>query len=225
MEKPTIVLDLDETLIHSIPCKIFIKDDENTYFAETHKDIIHNMDYEYVVLERPHLQEFLDFIFKHFNVSVWTAANKDYALFIIEHCILSRKKGKSYRPQSQRKLDFIFYDKHRDRSYSVYGKNSPKQLNLLWESKSDKKQTFGLTQFNPNTTFIIDDHPQVKEKNPNNCISMVPFATHENEDETDLHLKKMMKDDQLVKLQKYFQNTLLPYYQKNKTLPKPLILK
>ena len=41
-------------------------------------------DGHYKVFERPGLQEFLDYLFANFNVSVWTAASKSYALFIID---------------------------------------------------------------------------------------------------------------------------------------------
>ena len=42
---------------------------------------------QYTIFERPNLQNFLDFIFENFNVSIWTAASKDYALFIINKII------------------------------------------------------------------------------------------------------------------------------------------
>ena len=48
----------------------------------------HDFDYYYVVFERPYLQSFLDYIFDKFNVYVWTAASKDYALYIIGLCVI-----------------------------------------------------------------------------------------------------------------------------------------
>ena len=207
-DRPNIILDLDETLIHSIKTTEFIEDEDNLELLGKFKDRTHNMDYEYVVFERPNLQEFLDFLFKNFNVSVWTAANKDYALFIIEHCILSRKKNKSYIPQPQRQLDYIFYDKHRDRSQIVYGKKSPKQLKLLWEK-------FGLNQFNSSNTFIIDDHPEVKSQQPQNCVAMVEFI-----------VSPSRKNDRfLKKLQSYLDKTVLQHYKAQKIIPKSLQLK
>jgi hypothetical protein len=43
----------------------------------------------YKIFERPHLQKFLNWLFENFTVSVWTAASKTYALFIIEKFILA----------------------------------------------------------------------------------------------------------------------------------------
>ena len=40
----------------------------------------HDMDGYYIVFERPGLQEFLDYLFANYIVSVWTAATKDYAI-------------------------------------------------------------------------------------------------------------------------------------------------
>ena len=66
-DKPNIFLDLDNTIISAEA----IED-----FPFTRKDILHkvmkftfyNMDGYYLVFERPHLQKFLDYLFKNFNV-------------------------------------------------------------------------------------------------------------------------------------------------------------
>ena len=54
----------------------------------------------YRIFHRPHLQTFLDYAFAHFDVSIFTAADKDYALFIAENIVLT-KPG--------RKLKYLFY--------------------------------------------------------------------------------------------------------------------
>ena len=105
-------------------------------------------------------------------------------------------------------MDYIFYDKHRDRSQIVYGKNAPKQLKLLWEK-------FGLNQFNSGNTFIIDDHPDVKKQQPQNCIAMVEFTLDSS----------YKKDRFLKKLHSYLHKTLIPHYKHQKILPKSLHFK
>ena len=85
MEKKYFVLDLDETLISGIPKKQkhTLKKLEN-----------YNMDNYYTIYCRPHLQEFLDYVFEHFNVIIWTAASKDYCLFIVKNIVLKNPNRK-----------------------------------------------------------------------------------------------------------------------------------
>ena len=97
VKKFNIVLDLDQTLISSEDLKDFVPDQKKMSHFKHAK-----MDNSYITFERPHLQEFLDFLFKNYNVSIWTAATKNYALFIINKFI--RKRG--------RNIDFIFFSYH-----------------------------------------------------------------------------------------------------------------
>ena len=105
--KPNIILDLDQTIISSEP---FESLDNKKHEKKIKLFNYKNMDDYYLVFERPGLQKFLKFLFKNFNVSVWTAATKDYALFIIENMILKNKKN--------RHLDYIFF------SYEFTDENS-----------------------------------------------------------------------------------------------------
>mgnify|MGYP003334631673 FL=1 len=98
MRKPiNVILDLDQTLISSETKSEFDK----KKFGEKMKNFYHkDLDDLYIVFARPHLDGFLDYLFDNFNVSVWTAASKSYALFIIENFILTKP---------ERKLDFVFF--------------------------------------------------------------------------------------------------------------------
>tara|TARA_R100001163_G_C5068510_1_gene209049 strand:- start:19363 stop:19938 length:576 start_codon:yes stop_codon:yes gene_type:complete len=70
-----LVLDLDETLIHTMQItQAFSKRLNNA--TDFHFKI--NNQY-YWVRKRPGIDLFLDFAFKHFTVGIWTAAEKDYA--------------------------------------------------------------------------------------------------------------------------------------------------
>jgi Dullard-like phosphatase family protein len=94
--KPLLILDLDETLIHSdLECKFVAHD----IYIETDSGII-------PVNIRPNLFEFLDFCVDHFDLVIYTASCSDYAdpildylekdkkyfkrRFYREHCILYR---------------------------------------------------------------------------------------------------------------------------------------
>ncbi|KAK8845972.1 hypothetical protein M9Y10_020910 [Tritrichomonas musculus] len=75
--KPTIVVDLDDTLVHVTP--ILPKDsDKSNYFT-----IVVKRRKLYVQM-RPNLQTFLDKLSKLFNIYVFTASEKSYANKIID---------------------------------------------------------------------------------------------------------------------------------------------
>ena len=152
-----VVLDLDSTLISSIS-------DE-----EEHEMSDHDMKYRlkqfywinmgnyYKVFERPGLQEFLTYLFKHYRVSVWTAASKAYALFIIKHIILRDPK---------RKL-FLFLFSHHCR-ISRHDAGGSKDLSLLWKD-------FKIPGMTPYNTVIVDDLKSVCDIQPDKCILVKPF--------------------------------------------------
>ena len=172
LKKRNIILDLDNTLICAEPIEDFpfnqmgIKNRALQY-------PIYNLDYIYIVFERPNLQNFLDKLFEEYNVSIWTAATKEYALFIINNIICPPGKKR------KRKLKYIFWDYHGNISYKHY--NHPKNLKLLWEH-------FKIEQFNQYNTIIIDDYNKVIKKQKDNSIHVKP-AFHILKD-----LKKNRKD-------------------------------
>ena len=135
------------------------------------------MDQIFVIFQRPHLQEFLDFIFKNYNVSVWTAASKDYALFIIEHIIIGG------RPE--RELDFVFFSYHCKASEN-FGKGT-KDLTMLWKIFGENKY-----KYNKYNTYIIDDYDHVHEIQPENCIIAPAFNFTNKGSEKDCFLKDLI---------------------------------
>lgn len=172
MSKPNLVLDLDQTLISSEPVDEF---DAVKYWNKSKKFQSTTMDGYYFIFERPHLQKFLDFAFTHFNVSVWTAADKDYALFIIEKIIIAGKPN--------RKLDYIFYGYHCE--VSEYNKGSSKSLSMIWD-------VYRLTDYSKNNTAIMDDYIEVQNAQPGNCIVVPPFEFKGEGSENDDFLKKVI---------------------------------
>jgi hypothetical protein len=150
-----IFLDLDNTLIHAI------EPQQVSYLPQTFQKQFRFVDMKpyYRVYERPHLQMFLDFLFQHFNVSVWTAAESDYAIFIIKHFILVKP---------ERKLKNIFYRYHVSLAQQQYGDTNIKDLRLMWE-------LFKVPGVFPCNTFIVDDLEDVKETNTSNCLPIKAF--------------------------------------------------
>ncbi len=126
----------------------------------------------YRIFQRPNLQRFLSFVFKHFRVSVWTAASKEYAIFIIENILL--------RGYVDRRIDYVFFSHHcRTKLKSCRKKvNNYKNLLLL-------NSEFGLA-YDLNKTFILDDNANVYKIQPSNCIHVKSFdIENETVDKTD----------------------------------------
>ncbi len=174
MKKPHIFLDLDQTLISAEPTEEYdFKKNEN----KAKKFLSHDMDKMYIVFERPGLQEFLDYLFKNFDVSIWTAASKDYALFIIDKIICPKSKRDS------RKLNFIFFSYHC--GYSEKNIGNIKKLSLLWD-------VYGFKDFEKDNTFILDDNTEVYKGQEDNCILVKPFEFNEENSENDKYLKDLI---------------------------------
>jgi len=158
-----VILDLDNTIICALEFdeyKSLVKDDVK--YLDNNFDYA-DMDKSFRIYCRPYLEEFLEFVFKNYNVSVFTAASKDYALFIIEHII--KKKV----PDAE--LDFVFHFYHTEISEAYY--KSPKDLRLLWDKFP--------TNFREDNTVIIDDLSDVKKANQSNCMNIKAFELVDKE--------------------------------------------
>ena len=167
-----ILLDLDQTLIFSEDLSKFRPSPKTRLFDYK------KLDNSYITFARPHLQEFLDYIFKNFRVAVWTAASKGYAKFIVDNFILI-KPG--------RKLDFVFYSYHCN--LSTNSGNGLKGLNMLCEK-------FKLNGYNKKNTIIIDDNHEVKRIQIDNCYHIPEFNYNKKGSENDrelVNLKNILK--------------------------------
>lgn len=71
MPRPLLVLDLDETLLHSSPVRLGRAADLRVG--------------EYHTYARPHLREFLLAAHELYELAVWTAATRDYATPLVKH--------------------------------------------------------------------------------------------------------------------------------------------
>ncbi|CAL5411477.1 unnamed protein product [Camellia sinensis] len=88
-EKPTIVLDLDETLVHS-------KADpppENYHFVV--RPAIDGTKADFYVLKRPFVDELLEFLSQKFEIVVFTAGLEEYASLVLDR--LDRKRVITHR--------------------------------------------------------------------------------------------------------------------------------
>jgi hypothetical protein len=158
MNKPNIILDLDNTIISSLTPSEFKKYKHNCAGMRYTK-----MKKYFNIFHRPYLQEFLDFIFEHFNVCVWTAGTKDYCLFIVKNIILNHQPYENGEPSNtniKRNLKLILHAENCDQSEFMYQTPSPKDLRYIYQ----------FPEFSSKDTFIVDDLDQVRQVNPNNVL-------------------------------------------------------
>jgi len=187
--KNNIFLDLDNTLISAEPKEEFnVKKYKKKVDAlkDKFKDekVEYDMDGYYWVFTRPYLQEFLDYLFKNFNVSIHTAATKDYALFIISQIILGYDSDNKTSKYPDRKLDFIFFSYHCD--WCEYEKKYTKELCMMWDKHK-------LPGYNAKNTVIIDDYKaDVHKCQPNNCIIAPAYEIKKKGSENDTFLRDLI---------------------------------
>lgn len=185
----TTVLDLDNTLIYSIPMikgfpkKKFPKKKSYLNQMKTHK-----MNEDFIVFERPGLQNFLSWLFKNFNVIVWSAASPDYVEFIVKNII--EKKN--------RKVEYVLNSENCQDSQKIFGDKHIKNLKLLWDVHD--------LPIGPHTTLIIDDLKMVTGIQPHNSIQIKSFNTNKiiciDDSELD-HIKK-----RLIDIKKHFKKNI-----------------
>jgi hypothetical protein len=166
-----VILDLDNTIINTLPIEKatpFM----NEFWYSPYK---HNSFLSDVIMARPGLDDFLDWLFKNCKVSVFTHADKEYAMYIVNTFILQGKKN--------RKLDMIYYRYHVEMALDIF--KGYKDLRLLWDE-------FKVFDVYPSNTVIIDDNPMVKKSNPYNTIQIYPFEAS-SESVNDNHLSKVKR--------------------------------
>ena len=186
MQVQNIILDLDNTLLHGVKKELDVPFQEHFQTVEIE---------DYTVFVRPHLQAFLDFIFTHFNVAVFTAAGPNYAKQIVEKLF-------------PRKPVFIFSTPEFDR------------CKLQTGGFKDLEWVENQVPFQKSRTLIIDDMKLVKMTNGDHCYNIKPFyVLHEikgqiataqfkacSQDEKKRYLiKQSVEDDELLTCMKYLQ--------------------
>jgi TFIIF-interacting CTD phosphatase-like protein len=157
-----VILDLDSTLINSVEAKNLNLIDPILYTKLKYFDFKYNGTIQYRIFARPHLDQFLDYLFKNFNVAVFTAADKEYAYAIIKNFILTNPK---------RKLDFIFTRYHFEQGALMFQKAKP--LDMIFN-------VYKHQGYSRDNTYIIDDLPDVWEANPKNTVHAPAFEILRN---------------------------------------------
>jgi TFIIF-interacting CTD phosphatase-like protein len=124
---------------------------------------------------RPHLNEFLNYAFDNFNVSIWTAASQSYAKEIIHKFILTKPK---------RRLRYLLHDDHCKASQDYFG--NIKDLRLLF-------QVLKLPNINLENTILIDDLSTNCKYQRKNCINVFPYKGKDKGDNELLQVIQQLK--------------------------------
>lgn len=185
--KLNVILDLDNTLLYSFDLlnpepkeKIpkFVMDGKvRSYPLYGSKGEV-----EFLVTERPGLQPFLKWLFRNFQVSVWSAGSPEYVAFIVEKCIETKA----------RKIKNVYNSKTCEKSTLKF--DSIKDLRLLYKKRGP--------HYRATNTLIVDDLPEVNRTNPDNSIRIVKYSALPSQSK-DTALIKVK--DQLVKINKNFK--------------------
>lgn len=163
------LLDLDNTIIYSLEIERVPKNPKKWVNKFKH----HEMTGEFLIFERPGLQKFLKWLFKHFSVSVWSAASPAYVDFIVDNII--EKDG--------RKVEFVLNSNNCKVSQKFYGVDNIKKLDLIWD-------VYDLEGFGPYSTLIIDDLGKVLDNNKHNSLRIKRFVAGND----------ALKDDDLARI-------------------------
>ena len=196
-----IILDLDETLVHTIVSKTPRKDLERhasfSFQFSPQGDV-------YYVYKRPGLREFLDTVFTVFKrVGIWTAADRQYAKFIV-------KKIMTY--QQIMKLDFIYSRDFCESDHIGVVKPLAKIYTAVPLWRSDE-------------TIMLDNSPQVMKQNPRNGIVAPDYAEPHLDHDIYLPLLSDIFKESLPKCRVYQfverVNHVMPYIVSLYDLDKP----
>lgn len=175
-ERPLIVLDLDETLIHSSLVELL-----DLKHSIVISDSYYNI--SYFVYKRPHVDEFLNFCLDRFDVGIWTAAREIYAKIVVDMLFKDRKPVFIYSRKRCtpvfKNICTIIDDQIVERREIVLIKN----LSKAWKRKFTGKR------YLRQSTLIVDDKSYTFERNYGNAIQVIPW--YGNAKDTELYILMM----------------------------------
>lgn len=169
--KGLLLLDLDETLIHS---EEFPRTQTSTKEFDFRVGF-ESEPYWYMTKKRPFLDEFIKFAFENFDVGVWTASTEDYATIVLENIGIDITKLKCFytRENCGMRLDY--------ETNSYYGvKNLQKLKKRAWS----KPYTNKIGQIRElDRILIVDDIAETAVNNHSNLVLIKPFYFDNNDTE------------------------------------------
>ena len=156
--KKNIILDIDHTLIHTVnPLELAQMESKDLLPESLFNCPYYKLNDLALVFQRPHLSEFLDFLFANYNVAIWSAGSSDYVNAIVDTFIRTEKRIPS----------FVM-----TRDDLIESGQSFKDLDYVYEK---------YPLFQPYNTLIIDDLPDNVFSQVDNSILIPPFNVFNEE--------------------------------------------
>jgi TFIIF-interacting CTD phosphatase-like protein len=191
-----IVLDIDLTLVHTQDTMKSLSELPDTMRKQAY---VIALDDGYMWgLERPHLQQFLEFCFDNFViVNIWSAGKKGYV-----HAIVDRITRDTHAPHAIFTFDDLLLENN---TYS-------KPLYKMWEDEI-------LSKFmNERNTLIVDDNDITFQHNIRNAIQIPEYFPSVNEQGED-------DDDCLLQLIQWMKESGVLYSSDVREIEKPQFVK
>lgn len=162
--KALLILDLDETLIHSSLIEL--------------EGLCDLKIFNFYVYKRPHLDEFLKEAFKYYKIGIWSTGSDDYVEAIVKHLI----------PEGEH-LEFVW---GRSRCpVKMPGENDYVHAGYAHYIKPVQKVT--RKGYKKERILIVDDSPYKISENYGNAIYIDEFTGDKNDDAL-IRLAKYLKE-------------------------------
>lgn len=145
-----LILDLDETLIHSLPSGTRLDYDFKVF--------------DYEVIKRPYLEHFIFNCSKYFRLAVWSSGSDDYVEEIVKHIFPDTIKPEFVWGRSRATYCPI-------RDIDTSGIYDPGHFYYIKKLKKIKPLGYTLEK-----TIIIDDTPSKSKDNYGNAIYVKAFT-------------------------------------------------
>ena len=169
-----LILDLDQTLLHSYTPKEYEKKkkqikkyDYEKMLGDNNKTVL------YYVVKRPGLDNFIKRMLKKYTILIWTAATQSYGVWIVHNILPTEiKKQKIVRKLSNGEYHLLLHNDHGNRAQEKMRNNinkSSKPLEYMYSHPSYKKY---LNKYN---TVLIDDASHVEMNQRLNVIKIPEF--------------------------------------------------
>jgi carboxy-terminal domain RNA polymerase II polypeptide A small phosphatase len=157
-DKALLILDLDETLIHS-----------------SSKELGRSCDFkvfDFFVYKRPHLDKFLVAVFSFYKVAIWSTGSDDYVDLLVKEIL---------PPGLQ--FEFVWgrsrcTAKRMSAEDADYGSTDPGRIDYIKPVKKLRNKGF-----NRERILIVDDSPHKVADNYGNAIYVSEFTGESNDDE------------------------------------------
>jgi TFIIF-interacting CTD phosphatase-like protein len=167
-----IVLDLDSTLVYST-YDLFVNYDCNQHVVPWNNYFGPMFATNIRILERPYLQEFLNHLFQHFDVAVWSAGKKKYVDLVVDSI---------FTPKHKTMLKFVWYREMCETITSKWGTITRKPIQLIQQQ---------IPCYRNEIIYMIDDIEENGFYNRHLFLKINPFDT--TNAKTDTELLKMLK--------------------------------